>query len=524
MKKTIYSFLGVLFIVLNTLAQPLPNRYQQDIFSSFQVTKDVVFSTNIPTVKSFNLFGNRLANEETYGDVKTTLRMNIYRPSNDTLTKRPVIIFAFGGGFVNGSRTEASMVKLCESFAKRGYVTATIDYRLGMNIGDRELSKRAVYRALQDGRSAVRFFRKNAAAYGVDPNQIYISGHSAGAFLAYQAVYLDKDSERPASTRSYFGRADLGGLDAIGDNKTYANGALVSGKANGVMGFAGALGELSYIENSSDVPGVYFHSSNDSTVPYNSGEPFSYISWLPGFNLPTVYGSNQMNNRANTVNANHAFYSYTNRGHNVHYNGSNLYSDIVTNGSQYFYHTFLKPNGITLDGYSSICSTCLTQNYTAVGNAFYYDWQVTGGTINYSNPLDNRITVTWDRSATNKSITLTPYSRALARGTTINLEVSINSRRMDSNELKTAMVSSNILVAPNPFKDNLTVTITNDFQGEIEIVIYDVTGRIIKQKKILKNEPTLIDNLGDVFQNSGLYFMQISNNKDEPTIHRIYKQ
>lgn len=299
-----------------------------------------------------------MANEDSYGDVKTTLRMNIYRPSNDTLTKRPVIIFAFGGGFVNGSRTESSMIKLCEAFAKRGFVTATIDYRIGMNIGDKELSKRAVYRALQDGRSAVRFFRKNATSYGIDPNQIYISGHSAGAFLAYQSVYLDKDSERPASTRNYFGRADLGTLDAIGDNKTYSNGSTISGKANGVMGFAGALGELSYIENSSDVPGVYFHSSNDNTVPYNSGEPFSAISWLPGFNLPTVYGSNQMNNRANSVNASHAFYSYTNRGHNVHYNGSNLYSDITPNGSLYFYNNFLKPTQSTLKPHTA-CSDLL---------------------------------------------------------------------------------------------------------------------------------------------------------------------
>ncbi|WP_130735869.1 carboxylesterase family protein [Flavobacterium sp. J27] len=523
MKKIILSIIGVLFFIVTSLAQQLPNRYLQNISSTFQVTKDVVFSTNIPTVKSFNLFGNRLAYEDTYGDVKTTLKMNIYRPSNDTLTKRPVIIFAFGGGFVNGSRTETSMIKLCESFAKRGFVTATIDYRLGMNIGDKELSKRAVYRALQDGRSAVRFFRKNAALYGVDPNQIYISGHSAGAFLAYQAVYLDKDIERPASTRNYFGRPDLGGLDAIGDNKTYTNGNLVSGKANGVMGFAGALGDLSYIENASDIPGVYFHSSNDSTVPYNSGEPFSYISWLPGFNLPTVYGSNQMNNRTNALNAPHAFYSYTNRGHNVHFNGSNLYSDITPNGAHYFYNTFLKPNGITLDGYSSICSSCLTQSYSVMGNAFYYDWQITGGTLTYSNPLDNTVTVTWDLYATNKTLTVTPYSRQLARGTTINLEVSVNSRGFAKNETESS-TTSNTLVAPNPFTNTLNVTITNAYLGEVEIVIYDVTGRMIAQRKVLKNETVLTENFGDAFQNSGMYFMQISSAKNEPTIHRIYKQ
>jgi len=256
MKRILLSCLSLGY-GLYAYAQQLPNRYREEVFTSLQETKDVVFSTNIPTVKTTSLFGNQLANEESYGQKTVTLRMNIYRPSGDSLTKRPVIIFAFGGGFVTGSKTEASMIKLCQAFARRGFVTAAIDYRLGMNISDEELSKRAVYRGLQDGRSAVRFFRKNAATYGVDANQIYISGHSAGSFVAYHNVYLDKDSERPASTRNYLGRPDLGGLDAIGDNQTYADGTPVNGKANGVMGFAGALGELAYIEGATDVPGIF---------------------------------------------------------------------------------------------------------------------------------------------------------------------------------------------------------------------------------------------------------------------------
>ena len=525
MKKIIFSIFGLFFIVFSALAQQLPNRYLQDVSSSFQVTKDVVFSTNIPTVKSFNLFGNKLANEDSYGQVKTTLKMNIYRPTNDTLSKRPVIIFAFGGGFVNGSRTEKSMTKLCEAFAKRGFVTATIDYRLGMNISDKELSKRAVYRALQDGRAAVRFFRKNASNYGVDPNQVYISGHSAGAFLAYQSVYLDRDSERPTSTRSYFGRADLGGLDAIGDNKTYSNRSLVSGKADGVMGFAGALGDLSYIENSSEVPGVYFHSSNDNTVPYNSGEPFSIISWLPGFNLPTVYGSNQMNNRANIVNAEHNFYSYTNRGHNVHFDGSNLYSDITPYGSQYFYDKLLKPNQITLNGTINPCQNCPAQNYTASGTAFYYDWQVTGGTITNRNPYSNAVTVSWNSTATTRSLSVTPYSRQLARGTTANLQgtaIRLSDSQIIANS--TVFSDSNVTIGPNPFSEMVEVTISNEYKGAIELLAFDVSGRIIAQRKILKKEGIITENFTSEFKTSGLYFIHVISENNETVIKKIIKK
>jgi hypothetical protein len=444
MKKRLLTHL-MLACSLCAVGQQLPNRYLEEVTPTIQVTNDVIFSTNIPTVKTTNLFGNRLANEESYGQVTTTLRMNIYRPSGDNLDKRPVIIFAFGGGFVNGSKTEASMVKLCQAFAKRGFVTASIDYRLGMNIGDKELSKRAVYRALQDGRSAVRFFRKNATTYGVDPNQIFISGHSAGAFLAYHSVFLDKDSERPSSTRLYMNnKPDLGAIESIGDNKTYADGTAVSGKANGVMGFAGALGELSYIEGASDVSAVYFHSSNDNTVPFNSGEPFSSLSWLPGFNLPTVYGSNQMNTRAGSVGANRTFYSYTNRGHNVHFTSGNLYTDISPRGSQFFYDNRLKPATTNITGNTTVCTTCPPETYSVPNTAYYYDWQIVGGTFVSRDPYSNTVSVQWNGSATTKQISVTPYSRQLARGAVTALTINTNRAPIATNSLSSLTNFNNI--------------------------------------------------------------------------------
>lgn len=409
------------------VAQPLPNRYLEEIFTNadLQIINNVVFSTNIPHVAVTNFFGIQLANEERYGDLTNppgqtvTLRMNIYmpHPDVDTLSKRPVIIFSFGGGFVQGSRTEASMLRLCEAFARRGFVTATMDYRLGMNLSNPELSKRAVYRGLQDGRSAVRFFRNNAEAYRVDPNQIYIGGYSAGAFIALHNIYLDRDEERPESTRDYLGRPDLGGLDDIGDNRFDADGNPVSGKANAAISFAGALGELFFIEGPDDEPVVLFHSSDDNTVPFNVGVPFSFLSWVPGINLPTVYGSNAIQQHATSVEAPHRFFGYTNRGHSVHFNSPNLYPDIAPRGSQFFYDYRLKPNEVSIEGAAVVCSYDLTQVYTlSHDDNFYYDWQVEGGTIQTSNAqYSASVVVVWDASATEHRIQCTPYSQWLAR-------------------------------------------------------------------------------------------------------------
>jgi hypothetical protein len=505
----------IIYATQFTFGQVLPNRYTQEVFKEVQVSSGITFSSNIPTIKTTNLFGNRIANEESYGQVTVNLKMDIYTPVGDNLVDRPVVIFAFGGGFVNGNKTENSMVKLCQAYAKRGFVTASIDYRLGMNISNIELSKRAVYRAIQDGRSAVRFFRKNATTYKVNPNKIFIAGHSSGGFIALHNIYLDKDSERPASTRNYLGRLDLGGLDEIGDNKTTASGSLISGKANGAISFAGALGELSYIEGDKDIPTMFFHSSDDKTVPYNSGEPFSALNWLPGFNLPKVYGSNSLNTRAITTGSPKEFSSYTNRGHNVHVNGRNLYADIPELGSQFLFVNFLKPSSPKISGASSICENASIQEYSVPNTAYYYDWKISGGKFLNKDPLSNKVSIQWDDNAT-RALSVIPYSKQLAKGdittlivntnlapiisrdlnnvediTNINLNDYFSDPEGDALEFKIATISKNNTL--NNFKSVSNVLSIDNFNENIIIEAYDGSGCNAVQTILpKKNNPNIL--------------------------------
>jgi hypothetical protein len=219
-------------------------------------------------------------------------------------------------------------------------------------------------------------------------------------------------------------RPDLGGLDGVGDNKTYSNGALVSGKANGAVSFAGALGSLSYIESAAEVPVSFFHSSDDNTVPFNSGEPFSTLSWLPGFNLPTVFGGNALNNRCATVGAKKELNAYTNRGHNVHVTGSNLYSDIASKTSQFLYNNFLMPSASRINGNTVVCNSCPPETYVLNDFSTKTDWTVTGGKV--INAENNIVTIQWDNDASEKSITANPYSSQLAKGESIVLKLNNN--------------------------------------------------------------------------------------------------
>ena len=91
------------------------------------------------------------------------LKVDIYQPTGDTFSARPLILLAHEGTFVSGNReSDMTVDSLCVRFAKRGYVTASIDYRLG-NIGsmigpDSGYAINEVIQAVSDGKAAIRFF------------------------------------------------------------------------------------------------------------------------------------------------------------------------------------------------------------------------------------------------------------------------------------------------------------------------------------------------------------------------------
>lgn len=107
--------------------------------------------------------------------------------------KRPAIVFFFGGGFKTGKITE--FLRQAEYFSKRGMVSVRVDYRVEEHHGTMP------DKCVEDGKSAIRWLRENAGRFGVDPERIAASGHSAGATVAacaYTAVGLEAEGENLA--------------------------------------------------------------------------------------------------------------------------------------------------------------------------------------------------------------------------------------------------------------------------------------------------------------------------------------
>lgn len=120
----------------------------------------------------------------TYGKGgETELKLDLARPDGDG--PFPAIVFIHGGGWYQGSR-QGYRGQILEA-AKRGYVAATISYRL-MKFEEKKKETTTAEpnfpAQIHDAKAAIRWLRANANQYHVDGNRIGVTGGSAGGHLS----------------------------------------------------------------------------------------------------------------------------------------------------------------------------------------------------------------------------------------------------------------------------------------------------------------------------------------------------
>jgi PKD repeat protein/acetyl esterase/lipase len=278
--------ISILFFSVITLVSSAQtydaNRFVTSMFPSILVTNNIVYGeAPVWTIP--------------YGD--QDLLLNVSVPDADDNPNRPLIIFAHAGGFINGSKDVDDMVAICDSFARKGFVTATIGYRKGFNPLSGGSSERAVYRGIQDGKTAIRYFKTYASLYDIDTNFVFFGGMSAGGFIATHVAVMDKESERPASSYGSFGVNDLECLDCGSHTG-------VSSSVRGVLDYWGAVQDTSIVEGNVP-PMLLMHGENDPTVPFVYGHPFGVIT------LPEVYGSQPIKERLDSIGGTYEYITST---------------------------------------------------------------------------------------------------------------------------------------------------------------------------------------------------------------------
>ena len=278
------ALLLILFIFSYSTSQ---TRYLDEVFDEVTKTEDIIYG-NAPDLPFLFLFEWNTENID--------LDMDIYEPTGDTLTNRPVIIFIHSGAFFSGYNEADDVVALSIASAKRGYVAVSMNYRLGINILSSYSGERAVYRGVQDASAVVRYLREFYQDYGIDYENIFIWGTSAGSFIGLHLAFVE-DDERPESTYGAGEDPDLGCIDCEGNDYIH------NSKPKAVISCWGALVDLDMIDQENNIPTIMFHGTLDPVVLFNSGYPFTGV-----ITLPIVYGSNLIHERLNELHIQNALY------------------------------------------------------------------------------------------------------------------------------------------------------------------------------------------------------------------------
>ena len=247
---------GACDLQLLTPEGPGPMRYRDEVFGAVTTTSGITYGSAVSQT-----------------GVTQSLALDLYRPTGDTLTERPAIIWVHGGSFKFGSRTSPEIVDEATTFAKKGYVTVSISYRLSTNGCTNPATAEcleAIADAREDAQAAVRWLRANEATYGIDTTRIAIGGSSAGAITALNVGY---GPETPGSS----------------GNPGYPS------DVRAAVSLSGA--RVLTTPNPGEAAALLFHGTADPLVPYSAatntvaaaeaaGLPVFLTTWEGGGHVP----------------------------------------------------------------------------------------------------------------------------------------------------------------------------------------------------------------------------------------------
>ncbi len=199
---------------------------------------------------------SRLVVYKTIGDVE--LNLHVFDPA-ETGKNRPAIVFFFGGGWSGG--TPKQFFPHCDYFADRGMVAISAEYRVKSRHGT------TPFECVEDGKSAVRWIRANAAELEVDPDRIAAGGGSAGGHVAACTALIEGFEAGGEDTAVRSAPNALVLFNPVADTASLAR------RANRFGGRETEISPVHHVRTGLP-PTIIFHGTADKTVPFESVERF----------------------------------------------------------------------------------------------------------------------------------------------------------------------------------------------------------------------------------------------------------
>ncbi len=513
------------------------DRYLKPVFDDVKVTPNVVYGQN-----------TTLLFTATQGPVKQPLLMDVYEPMADPNTSRPLVILMHTGNFlprivngsIQGTRQDSSAVEISTRLAKMGYVVASIDYRLGWNPAVPSQPLRALgliqaaYRGIQDGRTAVRYFRADADGantFQINSDRIAIWGNGTGGYIGLGMATLDNyneilmtempqgkfffDHDNDAGTPDipmvlpdYHG--DIEGKDLViapadgfgfsaGDTSNFSNHAAYSSDVDLVLNVGGALGDIAWLDENTP-PIISYHHYKDPFAPYESR-----VLTVPGTldNIVEVQGSKTIAEKQNTLGNNDVF---------VNANTSDVWTDAAKANSTVAGHDFMEAlypmvsdtnvvgfiEGVVIDWWdpNAIAPDVTNPNglpWNQLPNTLA---DPTGNTSFHLSGIAQNFGMSADKARTNIDTIIGFFApRAY---------VAMDLGLVNTNDLTAEDV--NLAVAPNP-ASSYAILSSNVDSPMRDIKLYDLSGRLLDHYDAVNNHQFMIHRRDNI---TGMYVVQIT--------------
>ncbi|MDR2011130.1 MAG: alpha/beta hydrolase [Bacteroidales bacterium] len=393
-----------------------PDRYKTKIFDDLLIKKDIIYGkvrgywdSYIPENDDYLSILQKGISSSIMGK-NLLLKMDIYMPEEDTSgIYRPFIMFIHGGGFYIGDKQEESMVEFCKYFSSLGYITASINYRLGFKPSGLSL-ERAGYRALQDAHAAMRYIVENSNSLKIDTSLLFVAGPSAGAITALNLAFMNNESRPECSYGSLFYR-NLGNINSSTNN------IKADFQIKAVASMWGAVYSLDILHNSRTAI-ISFHSNGDKIVPIDHNYPFRDIKGnLTSYILNKVYGSALIHQKAQEIGLREELHKYEVEKHTIYTDENDNINEefnIISENIRDFFHEEMIYDQCSIISIPKLPYKAAMMKYqTSNHNYKELYWKIEGGLI--LSTEKNSVNVIWFKDANIHKLTLSGFYKGGAR-------------------------------------------------------------------------------------------------------------
>ena len=387
-------------------------RYQKEVFDNIEVKTDITYG------KAYGYWTRSPYSDDPYivtlgkGLIKTfkenellDLKLDLYFSRTDLLKKRPVVMLIHGGAFYIGSKESVCEQALAMALAKRGYFVASIDYRLGFKTAPADIEMSG-YRAIQDAHAALRFLAHHAEGIGIDPNQVYVAGTSAGGVASLNVAFMDND-ERPKRILENEQKGLVSKIEESGNRFTETF------TIKAVANMWGAVSDLNIIDTDEKIPVLSIHGTNDIVVPFEYDFPFRNSLMLNRMIMDKMYGSKPIHDKLNSLGIRNRLIALPGLGHEPQldtYNKLNNYIDTLIFHTTKFFYEETAPSVFLPAGQHTVkANSPLKSIYYEVSNGAVVEVWTEGGVKANSNPFD--ATVIWFDKAENRKLKILSANR-----------------------------------------------------------------------------------------------------------------